>query len=182
MLFVLATYSSSPAINSLGSTPRASASLRPLLRSKDIKGPSQNALEGRKYFRLIAQTIEATYFDALVHVATRQVLWEASEVMSEYSYPYLTHIARPPEERRWMRSWHRSCLCPPCDHATSWKRCIRSSTGFWLRVGIYRAASTAAASSPTLRPLFVGGAGGASRARTRSSATAVAGRTIITII
>jgi hypothetical protein len=57
----------------------------------NIKGPSQNALEGRKYFRLIAETIEATYFDALVHVATRQVLWEASEVMSEYSYPYLTH-------------------------------------------------------------------------------------------
>jgi hypothetical protein len=57
----------------------------------NIEGPSQNALEGRKYFRLIAETIEATYFDALVHVATRQVLWEASEVMSEYSYPYLTH-------------------------------------------------------------------------------------------
>ena len=57
----------------------------------NIKGPSQNALEGRKYFRFIAETIEATYFDALVHVATGQVLWEASEVMSEYSYPYLTH-------------------------------------------------------------------------------------------
>jgi hypothetical protein len=40
---------------------------------------------------LIAETIEATYFDALVHVATRQVLWEAWQVMSEYSYPYLTH-------------------------------------------------------------------------------------------
>ena len=57
----------------------------------NIKGSSQNALEARKYFRLTAEIIEATYFDALVHVATRQVLWEASDVMSEYSYPYLTH-------------------------------------------------------------------------------------------
>lgn len=56
-----------------------------------IRGSSKNALEGRKYFRLIAETIGATYFDALVHVATREVLWEVWEVMSEYSYPYLTH-------------------------------------------------------------------------------------------
>ena len=81
-----------------------------------------------------------------------------------------------------MRSWHRSCLCPPCGHATSWERCTRSSTGFWHRVGIYPAASIAGALSPTLRPLLVEVAGGASRARTRSSAIAVAGRTIIIII
>src|SRR5918999_4186183 len=82
-----------------------------------------------------------------------------------------------------MRSWHRSCLCPPCGHVTSWERCIRSSTGFWHRVGIYRAASTAAVSSPMLRPpLAREAAGVASRAKTRSSATVDAGKTIITII
>lgn len=56
-----------------------------------IRGSSKNALEGRKYFRLIAETIGATYIDALVHVATREVLWEVWEVMSECSYPYLTY-------------------------------------------------------------------------------------------
>src|SRR5919112_4694259 len=61
-----------------------------LEQSWEIRSSSYSALEGREYIRLIAESIGATYFDALVHVATRQVLWEAWEVISEYSYPYLT--------------------------------------------------------------------------------------------
>jgi len=57
----------------------------------EIKGTSENALEGRRYFRFIAETIGGTYLDALVHVATRQVLWEAWQIIPEYCYPYLTH-------------------------------------------------------------------------------------------
>jgi hypothetical protein len=57
----------------------------------NIRGPSSNAREGRAYFRLTAGIIGGTYTDALVHVATRQALWDAWEVMSEYCYPYLTH-------------------------------------------------------------------------------------------
>jgi hypothetical protein len=33
--------------------------------------------------------IDATYLDAMVHVATRQVLWEAWMIMPEYCYPCL---------------------------------------------------------------------------------------------
>ena len=57
----------------------------------NIRGPSSNAREGRAYFRLTAGIIGGTYTDALVHVATRQALCDAWEVMSEYCYPYLTH-------------------------------------------------------------------------------------------
>ena len=46
-------------------------------------------------------------------------------------------------------------------------------------MGIYPAASTAAASSRTLRPLFAEDAGVASHVRTKNSATAVAGRPIV---
>ncbi len=56
-----------------------------------IQGNSENALEGRRYFRLVSEMIGGTYLDALVHVATRQVLWQAWEVIPEYCYPSLTH-------------------------------------------------------------------------------------------
>jgi hypothetical protein len=69
----------------------------------EIKGTSEIALEGRRYFRFIAETIGGTYLDALVHVATRQVLWEAWQIIPEYCYPYLTHRSpsgkAPLEER-----------------------------------------------------------------------------------
>jgi hypothetical protein len=55
-----------------------------------IQGNSENALEGRRYFRLMSEMIGATYLDALVHVATRQVLWVAWEVIPEFCYPSLT--------------------------------------------------------------------------------------------
>ena len=57
----------------------------------NIQGSSSNALEGRRYFRTVAEHIDATYLDALVHVATRQVLWEAWMIMPEFCYPCLTH-------------------------------------------------------------------------------------------
>ncbi len=57
----------------------------------DIQGFSSNALEGRKYFRVVADLIKGTYLDALVHVATKHVLWEVWNVLPEYCYPYLTH-------------------------------------------------------------------------------------------
>lgn len=55
-----------------------------------IQGNSENALEGRRYFRLVSETIGGSYLDALVHVATRQVLWVAWQVIPEYCYPSLT--------------------------------------------------------------------------------------------
>lgn len=57
----------------------------------DIQGNSENALEGRRYFRLMSEMIGGTYLDALVHMATRQVLWTAWKVIPEYCYPSLTH-------------------------------------------------------------------------------------------
>jgi hypothetical protein len=57
----------------------------------NIQGTSENALEGRRYFRQMAETIGSTYLDALVHVAVRQVLWEAWKIIPEYCYPGLTH-------------------------------------------------------------------------------------------
>jgi hypothetical protein len=35
--------------------------------------------------------INGTYLNVLVHVATRQVLWVAWEIIPEYCYPCLTH-------------------------------------------------------------------------------------------
>ena len=55
-----------------------------------FQGNSENALEGRRYFRLMSELIGASYLDALVHVATRQVLWTAWKVIPECCYPSLT--------------------------------------------------------------------------------------------